>query len=71
MIVIEPIDKKLNTAIMMKQEEMLEYARRYGMTDPRTVTCSQQLDRILNKQENSSFPLAAYSLETFSDMYGF
>jgi stage 0 sporulation regulatory protein len=57
MKVIKPAEAKLNSAIINKQKEMLECAKRYGMTDRRTVLCSQQLDVLLNKQLKPSLSL--------------
>ncbi|WP_042225095.1 aspartyl-phosphate phosphatase Spo0E family protein [Oceanobacillus manasiensis] len=57
MKVIEPTDEKLNAAIILKKKEMIEYAKYYGMTDSRTVICSQQLDRLLNQQDKTSLSL--------------
>ncbi|MFC4559029.1 Spo0E family sporulation regulatory protein-aspartic acid phosphatase [Virgibacillus kekensis] len=35
-------------AITIKKKEMIELGMKYGLTDRRTVACSQQLDNLLN-----------------------
>jgi hypothetical protein len=35
-------------AIEKKREKMKYLAKRYGMTSQKTVSCSQELDRLLN-----------------------
>jgi hypothetical protein len=35
-------------AIEKKREKMKYFAQRYGMTDKKTVDCSQELDKLLN-----------------------
>ncbi|NEU32271.1 aspartyl-phosphate phosphatase Spo0E family protein [bacterium LRH843] len=43
--------------ISIKKREMYAKAKHYGLTDPRVVTCSQDLDILLNRyqelQENA------------------
>lgn len=34
--------------IEKKREEMKYFAKRYGMTSKETVSCSQELDKLLN-----------------------
>ncbi|MBO1582927.1 MULTISPECIES: aspartyl-phosphate phosphatase Spo0E family protein [Bacillus] len=35
-------------AIEKKREKMIYFAERYGITSQKTVSCSQELDRLLN-----------------------
>nr|WP_256558291.1 aspartyl-phosphate phosphatase Spo0E family protein [Halobacillus sp. A1] len=42
----------MSKAILIKKREMIELGTRYGLTDVRTVRCSQQLDDLLNRQAN-------------------
>ena len=35
-------------AIEKKREKMIYFAQRYGITSQKTVSCSQELDRLLN-----------------------
>ncbi|WP_101843533.1 aspartyl-phosphate phosphatase Spo0E family protein [Halobacillus sp. Marseille-P3879] len=43
---------KLAEDIQVKKKEMIELGNRYGLTDRRTVRCSQQLDHLLNRLAN-------------------
>lgn len=38
----------LEQAIEKKREEMIYFAKCYGLTSQKTVSCSQELDRLLN-----------------------
>ncbi len=38
--------------IKIKQQEMYIKAKNFGMTDPRVVNCSQDLDVLLNKYQH-------------------
>ncbi|WP_174616051.1 aspartyl-phosphate phosphatase Spo0E family protein [Virgibacillus ihumii] len=38
----------LSTAVSAKKQEMIELGLKYGLTDERTIKCSQQLDVLLN-----------------------
>ncbi|MFD2761593.1 aspartyl-phosphate phosphatase Spo0E family protein [Lentibacillus juripiscarius] len=38
----------LQMAISKKRKEMIELGEMYGLTDKRTINCSQQLDTLLN-----------------------
>ncbi len=38
--------------IQVKKREMYIKAKYYGMTDPRVVTCSQDLDMLLNQYQD-------------------
>lgn len=45
----------LPTAILHKKEEMIKIGMNFGLSDKRTLKCSQQLDDLLNQytsQEN-------------------
>ncbi|MCP3026558.1 aspartyl-phosphate phosphatase Spo0E family protein [Halobacillus sp. A5] len=42
----------LDKHIQVKKKEMIELGSRYGLTDRRTVKCSQQLDHLLNRLAN-------------------
>ncbi|MGV3464532.1 MAG: aspartyl-phosphate phosphatase Spo0E family protein [Heyndrickxia sp.] len=35
--------------IQQKREEMIDLGKSYGLTDKKTVACSQQLDELLNE----------------------
>lgn len=50
MQVFEPVPTQqiLGTQISIKKMEMIELGRKYGLTDKRTIQCSQQLDHLLN-----------------------
>ncbi|WP_349305551.1 aspartyl-phosphate phosphatase Spo0E family protein [Bacillus sp. FJAT-49736] len=37
--------------IQKKREEMIDLGKCYGLTDKKTVACSQQLDELLNKYQ--------------------
>ncbi|WP_232725642.1 aspartyl-phosphate phosphatase Spo0E family protein [Bacillus sp. FJAT-44742] len=37
--------------IKIKKKKMYKKAKRYGLTDERTVHCSQELDVLLNKYQ--------------------
>ncbi|RYG71978.1 aspartyl-phosphate phosphatase Spo0E family protein [Lentibacillus lipolyticus] len=41
----------LYMAIANKRKEMIELGKKYGLTDQRTIKCSQQLDMLLNIDE--------------------
>lgn len=38
----------LSASISAKKQEMIELGLKYGLTDERTIKCSQQLDVLLN-----------------------
>ncbi|WP_139343292.1 aspartyl-phosphate phosphatase Spo0E family protein [Virgibacillus siamensis] len=38
----------LSAAVSAKKQEMIELGLKYGLTDERTIKCSQQLDTLLN-----------------------
>lgn len=46
---IEPTRHDLLMAILYKKEEMIEMGMDYGLSDNRTLKCSQQLDDLLNQ----------------------
>ncbi|SFB28253.1 Spo0E like sporulation regulatory protein [Lentibacillus halodurans] len=48
----EPTQQVLRTAISNKKREMIDLGMKYGLTDKRTVQCSQQLDYLLNLQRS-------------------
>ncbi|MFC7060361.1 Spo0E family sporulation regulatory protein-aspartic acid phosphatase [Halobacillus seohaensis] len=50
--IIEPSQYNLSTAIIVKKQEMIKLGNKYGLTDIRTVKCSQQLDKLLNRYES-------------------
>ncbi len=52
MKVIEPKSSHLSATINRKKKEMVTLGLKYGLTDWRTVKCSQQLDTLLNLQNN-------------------
>ncbi|CDQ42007.1 MULTISPECIES: aspartyl-phosphate phosphatase Spo0E family protein [Virgibacillus] len=52
MKIVEPKVTRLSKAISKKKKEMIELGLKYGLTDKRTVKCSQQLDTLLNLQNN-------------------
>ncbi|WLR43139.1 aspartyl-phosphate phosphatase Spo0E family protein [Bacillus carboniphilus] len=41
--------------ILMKREELFKIAERKGLTNEKTVKCSQELDEILNKCQFQNF----------------
>ncbi len=42
----------LTSYIMKKKREMIDLGMTYGLSDYRTVICSQELDQLLNLQFN-------------------
>lgn len=42
----------LSAAISAKKQEMIELGLKYGLSDERTIKCSQQLDALLNIHVN-------------------
>ncbi|MFD1361827.1 aspartyl-phosphate phosphatase Spo0E family protein [Lentibacillus salinarum] len=44
----EPTRQNLKKAISFKRKEMINLGMKYGLTDKRTIKCSQQLDNLLN-----------------------
>jgi len=44
----EQTRENLKAAISIKRREMIELGMKYGLTDKRTIRCSQQLDSLLN-----------------------
>ncbi|WP_245807731.1 aspartyl-phosphate phosphatase Spo0E family protein [Halobacillus massiliensis] len=50
--IMKPTPYKQTKAIQNKRKEMIELGLKYGLTDNRTVKCSQQLDELLNRQAN-------------------
>lgn len=47
----------------LKREEMIEAAELYGFTSEKTVTCSQELDRLMNTYLNMFAKRKKYSLK--------
>ncbi|GGK02093.1 hypothetical protein GCM10007063_25440 [Lentibacillus kapialis] len=45
---ISPKNPGLEMAILAKKSEMIETGLTYGLTDQKTINCSQQLDKLLN-----------------------
>ncbi|WP_077296430.1 aspartyl-phosphate phosphatase Spo0E family protein [Virgibacillus pantothenticus] len=52
MKVIKPDPTRLAARISKKKQEMIALGLKYGLTDRRTVKCSQQLDTLLNLQHS-------------------
>ncbi|GAA0417396.1 MAG: aspartyl-phosphate phosphatase Spo0E family protein [Bacillota bacterium] len=50
MEIIESKSTNLSKRIDSKKREMIELGLKYGLTDSRTIRCSQQLDSLLNMQ---------------------
>ncbi|MFC2947584.1 Spo0E family sporulation regulatory protein-aspartic acid phosphatase [Virgibacillus sediminis] len=50
--VIEPVEIDLPALIKRKKQEMIELGLAYGLANPRTVECSQQLDNLLNQLQH-------------------
>ncbi|TFJ91768.1 aspartyl-phosphate phosphatase Spo0E family protein [Lentibacillus salicampi] len=48
----EPTWQNLKVAISVKRREMIDLGMRYGLTDKRTLECSQELDNLLNLYKN-------------------
>lgn len=48
----EPTGFDLSKAIAAKKKEMLKLGMEHGLTDSRTLKCSQQLDLLINKHLN-------------------
>lgn len=48
---IELVHSELPTEILLKKKEMIELGEIYGLTDTRTIKCSQQLDHLLNNYQ--------------------
>ncbi|WP_260858017.1 aspartyl-phosphate phosphatase Spo0E family protein [Bacillus sp. FJAT-22090] len=46
-----PDEKALLILIAIKRKIMYRKAKSYGFTHPRVVTCSQELDELLNKYQ--------------------
>lgn len=44
----EPTLQVLGVAIAVKKKEMIDLGMTYGLTDVRTIQCSQHLDYLLN-----------------------
>lgn len=44
----KPTRENLKAAISIKRQEMIELGMNFGLTDNRTIKCSQQLDNLLN-----------------------
>lgn len=44
----EPFRQLLKFQITLKKKEMIELGMKYGLTDKRTIQCSQKLDYLLN-----------------------
>ncbi|HLR60943.1 MAG TPA: aspartyl-phosphate phosphatase Spo0E family protein [Lentibacillus sp.] len=54
----KPQQSGLEMAILAKQKEMIEAGLTYGLTDQKTIRCSQQLDKLLNMyKSNRDFEL--------------
>ncbi|MFC3038825.1 aspartyl-phosphate phosphatase Spo0E family protein [Virgibacillus xinjiangensis] len=47
--VIEPVDMDLPALIRRKKQEMIQLGLVFGLTNPMTLECSQQLDNLLNQ----------------------
>ncbi|WP_245544974.1 aspartyl-phosphate phosphatase Spo0E family protein [Lentibacillus jeotgali] len=43
----------LEMAILIKKREMIETGLTYGLTDQKTIKCSQQLDKLLNMYKST------------------
>ncbi|QKY68383.1 aspartyl-phosphate phosphatase Spo0E family protein [Lentibacillus sp. CBA3610] len=54
----KPFRKILKFQILCKKREMIDLGMKYGLTDQRTIQCSQQLDYLLNlySKENKLEP---------------
>ncbi|WP_335872994.1 aspartyl-phosphate phosphatase Spo0E family protein [Bacillus sp. 2205SS5-2] len=59
----------ISESIELKRSEMLELAFQNGFSHPKTVTCSQELDELLNKHRallnKQAFVLCVDFLSTF------
>ncbi|AUJ25357.1 aspartyl-phosphate phosphatase Spo0E family protein [Virgibacillus dokdonensis] len=64
MKVIDPNPSRLAASIHDKKKEMITLGLKYGLTDRRTVKCSQQLDKLLNLH-NSLRPFYVASFTFF------
>ncbi|GAB3058215.1 aspartyl-phosphate phosphatase Spo0E family protein [Virgibacillus ainsalahensis] len=47
--IIVAVPSNLPTDILMKKNEMIQLGLEYGLANDRTIECSQQLDKLLNK----------------------
>ncbi|MFC2946825.1 aspartyl-phosphate phosphatase Spo0E family protein [Virgibacillus sediminis] len=47
--VIEPVEMDLPALLKKKKQEMIQLGLAYGLANPKTVECSQQLDNLLNR----------------------
>lgn len=48
-----PVNYVLSTAVSFKKQEMIDLGTKYGLSDSRTIECSQELDELLNQYENA------------------
>ncbi|WP_164669802.1 aspartyl-phosphate phosphatase Spo0E family protein [Virgibacillus doumboii] len=52
----------LKTAISNKKKEMIELGGKYGLGDSRTIECSQELDKLLNKYQHVQYFLLLFMI---------
>ncbi|MGW8903918.1 aspartyl-phosphate phosphatase Spo0E family protein, partial [Heyndrickxia sporothermodurans] len=44
-------EKRYLKQIQVKREEMIQLGKRYGLTNDKTIFCSQELDELLNEYQ--------------------
>ncbi|MFC5711714.1 Spo0E family sporulation regulatory protein-aspartic acid phosphatase [Thalassorhabdus alkalitolerans] len=52
----------LNRQIKSKKKEMYHKAKQFGINDPKTIQCSQELDLLLNQYQELKIPSKEPSL---------